>query len=47
MATCTTPYELSGVTNNVAVKPVICIYLVQWCVYLQFSGSYVLLKKNH
>jgi len=25
MATCITPYELSGVTNNVAV---ICIYLV-------------------
>jgi len=36
------PYELSGVTNNVAVFNVAMI-----CVYLQFAGSYVSQKKNH
>jgi len=36
MATCITPYKLSGVTNNVAII----------CVYLQFAGSYVSQKKT-
>jgi len=38
MAACITPYELSGVTNNVAVI----------CVYLQFASSYICVTdKNH
>jgi len=37
MATCITPYELSGVTNNVVVI----------CVYLQFADSYICVTEKN